>query len=222
MSKLEQFGLATGIIGLLSDAIALTGFFIGFWKPETSSEQGTVSTMSIFFVLTIFAMFYGWLIISWTLTRRAYVHRNKRKKFFIDRAVSGIIFTVGIFILPIFIAWFSIWATTPKPLSDYQEEAQAQATLVALLILTPTVVPESNTITPTPIVQKPVEIIIREKQKSDAASISFNFIWLLMFALVGYCFVGFLISLAIIEGMGVVYADMMHVSVSPDFMKGNS
>jgi hypothetical protein len=53
MSKIEQFGLFTGVLGLFSDVIALGTFVLGFWTLQaTDTSNNTMA--NLFLAVTAF------------------------------------------------------------------------------------------------------------------------------------------------------------------------
>ena len=45
MNRLEKFGLWTGIVGLVSNTIALITFFAGFWGAQSSTAVVAPATV---------------------------------------------------------------------------------------------------------------------------------------------------------------------------------
>lgn len=120
MNKLERFGLFTGIIGLLSDTIALITFMAGFWGsptktavavPATTHAAGTTIEVTgyeiplVIRAILIFFLIYSWAAISWVLVRRSFRLRKHRKPAIIADIVFRSVVGIGILVLPIFAMW---------------------------------------------------------------------------------------------------------------------
>lgn len=80
MNKAEKFALTTATIGLIADGITIASFSGIFVSDSTSANQQTVSniTTSRFIALSVV---YCWLVLSWFLTRRAYLAYCKKSEF---------------------------------------------------------------------------------------------------------------------------------------------
>src|SRR5690242_19454796 len=121
MNRLEKFGLATGIIGLASDTIALTTFIGGFWGRTATtvtmpykelpivSATTTVREIPLVIATTlILTIIYSWLIISWVLSRRSFSLRTEKNKAVVENITTRSITGLGIVIWPIFTMWLVI------------------------------------------------------------------------------------------------------------------
>lgn len=220
MSKLEQFGLASGIIGLIADLIGLTTFVLGFWGFEQSDSSG-VSMGVLFRIATIFVIFYGWIVISWILVRRSYVKRNKRQKYNFNASVNQSVDSLQVFIAPILILWALSLFTWVWDLDTYAEDAQIEATRVAIVMLTPTSTP-SALYKPTPYIPRTVEQIAKETRGIGLAKFAFfGTIFGLPLGFLLYMMVNFLITASIINLMPVVYPDMARFISTSDKIKPN-
>ena len=106
LNKLEKFGLVSGIIGLIADFIGLVAFFSSFGVQP--SQQITIEGLSfVWKAITGFVIIYGWITISWVLSRRFYVQR--RNIHAEPNHIATISFkttmALGIVIFPLTIAW---------------------------------------------------------------------------------------------------------------------
>jgi len=137
LSKLERFGLWTGVIGLISDTIALVTFFAGFWgtpsstaviSPVVNSEgQATIVTISTLEIplvartVLFLVLVYSWAIISWILARRSFRNRRIRSFEVVIDILSRTVIGFGIIVLPIFAMWLiTVWQ------SDIPSRGEAQ------------------------------------------------------------------------------------------------
>lgn len=212
MSKIEQFGLISGIIGLVADLIGLTTFLLGMWGLQQADNSG-VSMSTLLKVLTMFLMFYGWITISWFLARRSFVRRNRRRKYDFGGTVSNTVVSVGLFVAPIYLLWLIALVAGTVDESNYREAAQIEATRVAVTMLTPAPTVEAGQPEPTPIVPKSVDEIISQKRGADLSAVIPLGIFLgLPIAFGIYLGIMALIDGAITNLMPVVHPDMAHVA----------
>ena len=212
MSKIEQFGLISGIIGLVADLIGLTTFLLGMWGLQQADNSG-VSMSALFKVLTAFLMFYGWITISWFLVRRSFVMRNRRRKYDFGGTVSNTVISVGVFVAPIYLLWAIALISGPLDVSNYTEAAQREATRVAVTMLTPTPTVEPGQREPTPIVPRSIDEIISERRSVDIGmTVFFSIIIGIPVGGTFYMMVLYLIDGAITSLMPVVHPDMAHVA----------
>lgn len=214
MSKIEQFGLISGVIGLVADLIGLTTFLLGMWGLQ-QADNSEVSMSALFKVLTMFLMFYGWITISWFLVRRSFVRRNRRRKYDFGGTVSNTVVSVGLFVAPIYLLWAIALIAGTVDTNNYREAAQREATQVAITILAPVPTVEPGQPQPTPIVPKSVDEIISEKRAPDIFGVFFLGIMLgIPLGVTAYIMIGVLIDGAITSLMPVVHPDMAHVAAA--------
>ena len=92
------------VVGLVADGIALSTFLAGLWGKSTEGESPP--SLILFYVLSGLLIIYGWLTLSWVLTRRGlnYIPKARRVENF-DRVVAQGVSGVGLGILPLFIVW---------------------------------------------------------------------------------------------------------------------
>jgi hypothetical protein len=92
------------VVGLVADGIALSTFLAGLWGKSTEGES--LPSLILFYVLSGLLIIYGWLTLSWVLTRRGlnYIPKARRAENF-DRVVAQGVSGVGLGILPLFIVW---------------------------------------------------------------------------------------------------------------------
>lgn len=102
MSNLERFGLISGIIGLVVDLISLVTFVLGYWQPATSNQTNG-GMPAILIVVTGLLIFYGWVVISWALTRRKYLIQKRRRQKKLFESSGDAVLGVGIFVAPIYL-----------------------------------------------------------------------------------------------------------------------
>lgn len=119
MSKFERISLFFGFVGLLADFAALFTFATGLlsFSQVIPSSVPLPAASTAFSVGSGLLIAYGWLVVSWYLTRRSIVLRNERPTTFHNplsarsaRAVVGI----GIFIVPLVIAWIIVTGSLPS------------------------------------------------------------------------------------------------------------
>jgi hypothetical protein len=107
MSRLEKFTLATVIIGLVADVLALGIFLI---QVLSLSQTESLSVSPIVIVITLLVLFYSWIMLAWFIAR-AYAVQN-------GKIVSSLstfgkaIFGLCVFFVPFFSVWGSIFFPT--------------------------------------------------------------------------------------------------------------
>jgi hypothetical protein len=175
MNKIEKFGFYTAIVGLASDIIALTTFIGGLWGTSTTTvtapykdfpEVSTITTVreipTLISSVLILVLVYGWLVISWVVTRRSFQLRKVVKESVFESIMHRSLIGIGIIILPIFATWLVITLQADVPTSAQAKNLQSrQATLVAL---TPTSV---ATVTPTTL---PTELLSENDIRTATAT----------------------------------------------------
>lgn len=145
LSNFEKFGLLSGIVGLLSDVIALSIFAVGLFGANSSGtippplKGGEIT----FIVITGLILFYGWVALAWMAAIRRMNNLSKRTESFGEMAAdfvkgssskeikSGATFGVGCFLSPIVIIWLTIVAMTTAP---YFELSYSFASIAGLAI----------------------------------------------------------------------------------------
>jgi len=138
MSKLEKFGLVTGIISLVADCIALLTFFSGIWNP-TSSNSTPGELPLIYRGILALTIVYGWLSTSWALARKSFLAReDKPEKKFLITTLSATI-GIGLIVLPFTMAWWA--ANAQGRMIEYQAKMDRinaiRATLTIQAFLAP-------------------------------------------------------------------------------------
>lgn len=111
MSKLEQFGLVTGILGLVADAIALIAFFGGLWNTAPQGTSNNAGLPVLAQVIMVLVAIYGWFIIGLVLLRRRLAHRADEPIVTTEMAGNAAL-GVGILVAPILIGLFVAIAQT--------------------------------------------------------------------------------------------------------------
>ncbi len=136
MTRLEKFGLATGVIGLFADGIALATFLSGLWGSQPSHSGGDEMPAILLIILAV-TIVYGWLALCWFLVRKDFLARKGKRKQdkpeytgVAFRAVVGI----GILMAPLALAW---WAAVSR--GDISQQAIPIQTSPA--VLTPSASP---------------------------------------------------------------------------------
>jgi len=80
------------VVGLVADGIALSTFLAGLWGKSTEGES--LPSLILFYVLSGLLIIYGWLTLSWVLTRRGlnYIPKARRVENFrvVAQGVSGV------------------------------------------------------------------------------------------------------------------------------------
>lgn len=149
MNKIEKFALGSGIIGLVSDLIALTTFIGGLWGttstnitqpfvdiPEIKSPTTVREIPLLFSIILILVIVYSWIAISWVLARGSLAARKSVTKDIMTTTMQRTIIGVGILTLPVFTMWLAIMLQ-----SDYPTKIEAlniESTQLAVIKLTPT------------------------------------------------------------------------------------
>lgn len=205
MSKIEKFGLATGVIGLVADLIGLITFLAGFW--QFSSDQSTTTQMPfIFQALMGLSIFYGWFVISWVLVRRNFVMRDT--KHHVDLPTMSTVGGVGFLIFPIFVCWLVVIAQSliVQSPSQIKEQAIIEATKLPQMALLPTITTQLGTPAPTPITIRTVEEIIALKESEQSINI---FSFLIFFSALPYILIAVMMAGTLQELLPVIYPDMI-------------
>lgn len=205
MSNLERFGLISGIIGLVSDLIALTTFVLGYWQPATSNQTNG-GMPAILIVVTGLLIFYGWVVISWVLTRRKYLIQKRRRQKKLFESSGDAVLGVGIFVAPIYLLWIiAIAQSINDPTTAQLVHAKAEATSIAQLALTPYPTVEEGKAPPTPVILQSVEDIIAQEQVGEEA---FGYIFVILFGSFFYLIIGTGVKGIIDSLIPIVYPEM--------------
>jgi hypothetical protein len=213
MNRLEKFGLATGIIGLTSDTIALTAFIGGLWGKTTTtvttpfenfptiSATTTVREVPLVIATTlILTIIYSWLIISWVLCRRSFELRTTKNKEITENIMQRAITGFGIVTWPLLVMWLVITFQGDNPTKV--EANNMFATQQAILTLTPTPIPKINPVTGDPVEQRP-PTTNGVWDKTDATYLAVGVSIPIQAAL------GFILYWVLYSLMPVVYPDMI-------------
>lgn len=119
LSRLEIFGLVTGVIGLVADTIGLVTFLAGTWGFD-NGDGATMPVYVMFIITTGLLVVYGWLILAWIVTSRTLKRFSEgpdrgdlEEKS--ARSTAGI----GLALIPLAIIWsitaFSANGTSTQP-----------------------------------------------------------------------------------------------------------
>ena len=114
LSHREKFFLISGVIGLIVDLIALITFITGLWNFNIRQDSTSETPSSIFFVITGLLMLYGWIVLTWTLTRRGINHISEKweRQKALTRAIFYSSLGLGVFLFPLFSFWLIAVSTT--------------------------------------------------------------------------------------------------------------
>jgi hypothetical protein len=108
LSKIEVFGLVTGIVGLVADAIGLITFAAGVWG-FTRDEGSGASGDGLFVIVTGLLLFYGWFVLAWIITvRNLKRYSLPPLKDNIKSAGACATIGVGLLLTPLAFIWLSI------------------------------------------------------------------------------------------------------------------
>lgn len=113
MSRAERVNFTLAMISLAADSIALFVFASGVssipqilgYSLEDARAESASRAFNIFSGLIIA---YGWLAVSWYLTRRVFVLRGDKPVAFVAPLFSRsrrIVFGVGLFLVPTIVSW---------------------------------------------------------------------------------------------------------------------
>ena len=111
MSKLEKFGLFSGILGIIVDSVAIVGYISGllnFQLPNAEiSNKGEAPVL--FILLLAIVIIYSWVSISWVLAKRTVVHlESAKKQYSLSKVVARTVLGIGLVIAPMILGWFVI------------------------------------------------------------------------------------------------------------------
>jgi hypothetical protein len=111
LSKLEKFGLWTGIVGLAADLVSLSTFAAGFWDLGPGGGFPP-NSHSFLIVITGILMLYAWFVIAWAFARRRLGHLSKEDRLeTFDRVAFTSSAGVGLLIIPLIWVWSFITAS---------------------------------------------------------------------------------------------------------------
>lgn len=104
LSLPEKIGLISGIIGLITDGIALITFIANVWGVEIHKSPSP--GIKVFYITSGLIIFYGWLTLSWILARRGlnFIPLEQRRKN-LNEIVQRDVIGIGLVLSPLYIVW---------------------------------------------------------------------------------------------------------------------
>lgn len=104
LSGVEKFGVVSGMIGLVADAIALITFVTGFVSLDTGPTAASGTTL--FLIVTALLLLYGWFTLAWVLTKRGLgnIAKGQRWAALDDCSIRATV-GVGLLIAPLALVW---------------------------------------------------------------------------------------------------------------------
>ncbi len=108
LSKLEVFGLVTGVIGLIADTVGLVTFAAGIWG-FANDKGSSAPSYALFITVTGLLLVYGWLALAWIITSRTLKRfpGPPAKSDLDDKATRSTV-GIGLLLVPLAIIWFAI------------------------------------------------------------------------------------------------------------------
>jgi hypothetical protein len=106
VSGFDRFGLFSGAIGLIADAIALTTFIAGLWSFADENDSPS-SGHTLFVAATGLLLFYGWSIVAWAIARQSLnrISDGHLKASHLDSAVGKAVAGTGLLVAPLALVW---------------------------------------------------------------------------------------------------------------------
>lgn len=135
LTPLEWFGLATGIIGLIADVLALVTFAMGL---QNLTNPPNTHLYVLLITLSPFLLIYGTFVVSWVLARRQLMHfPAQRRKAAIEETVSQTIVATAILSAPLWAAWYiATWVFIGK-LSGSDGQSTVTGAIASLVLAIP-------------------------------------------------------------------------------------
>ena len=143
LSKLEVFGLVTGVIGLIADTVGLVTFAAGIWGFANGKDSSALG-YALFIMITGLLLVYGWLVLAWIITSRTLKRLPEPPvKSDLDDKATRSTAGIGLLLAPLAIIWFAITFTgNSAPLQS--------STIPMPTVVTPAPSADQATTSPTP------------------------------------------------------------------------
>lgn len=182
MSKVEKFGLISGILGVIVDTIAIIGYISGLINFGTSQTQSSSNNEppTIFVLSLAIIIIYSWIAISWALSKRTITTViNAKKKYSLDGVVSRTVFGVGLVITPMILGWFVIAQSGGSNSDEIRSTAIIYATQTAQVMEIPAVatrIAKTQEAGGQVVIQESVESLERDIERVDGITDPFIYI----------------------------------------------